>query len=200
MMHPRVFQEFERICSERKAGGSVLEVGAIPSEENLLCMRSLKEAHKKIGVNLDGPHTYKDFQILKVNANDMSCFEDNLFDTVLTNATLEHNRFFWKTLSEIKRVTRSGGLIVIGVPGFTKLRVEKTHRLIEKIPLLGPLLSCHLDPLFASTLVLQIHNHPGDYYRFSPQAMQEVFFQDMKEVEVRSFIIPPRVIGCGMKG
>jgi SAM-dependent methyltransferase len=199
MMHPRVFQEFERICSERNARGSVLEVGAVASEESLLCMRSLKNAHKKIGINLDGPHTYKDFQILKVNANDMSCFEDNLFDTVVTNATREHDRFFWKTLPEIKRVTRSGGLIVIGVPGFKKLRVEKTHRLIEKIPFLGSLLSRHLDSLFTSTLVLQIHNYPGDYYRFSPQAMREVFFQDMQEVEVRAFMIPPRIIGCGIK-
>jgi hypothetical protein len=93
-MHPRVFQEFERICSERQAGGSVLEVGAVPSEESLLCMKSLKGAHKKIGINLDGPYTYKDFEILKVNANDMSCFGDNLFGTVVTNATLGHDRFF----------------------------------------------------------------------------------------------------------
>jgi SAM-dependent methyltransferase len=200
MMHPRVSQEFERICSERKAGGTVLEIGAVPSEDTLLCLESLKNAHKKIGINLDGPYTYKDFEILKVNANDMSCFADSLFDTVVTNATLEHDGFFWKTLSEIKRVTRSGGLIAIGVPGFTKLEIEKSHRLIEKIPLLGRLLSRHLDFLFASTLVLQIHNYPGDYYRFSPQAMREVFFSDMKEVKVRSFMIPPRIIGCGIKG
>jgi hypothetical protein len=86
------------------------------------------------------------------------------------------------------------------VPGFTKLEIEKSHRLIEKIPLLGCLLSHHLDPLFASTLVLQIQNYPGDYYAFSPQAMWEVFFQDMKEVEVHSFMFPPRIIGCGIKG
>jgi len=29
--------------------------------------------------------------------------------------------------------------------------------------------------------------------------MREVFFSDMKEVEVRSFMIPPRIIGCGIK-
>jgi len=124
-MHPRVFQEFERICSERNTGRSILEVGAVPSEENLLCMRSLKKAHKKIGVNLDGPHTYKDFQILKVNANDMSWIEDNLFDTVLTNTTLGHDRFFWKTLSEIKRVTCSGGSSSLGCPGLQSFRLKK---------------------------------------------------------------------------
>ena len=198
-MHPRVLQEFERVCSERNAGGSVLEVGAVPSEESLLCLRSLEKAESKIGVNLDGPHTYRDFQILKVNGNDMSCFEDNRFNTVLSNATLEHDRFFWKTLSEMKRVARPGGLIVIGVPGFTKLRFEKAHRLVERIPLLGRRLSRPFGPLFASTFVLQLHNAPGDYYRFSPQAVMEVFFEGMIEVQVRCLMFPPRIIGSGIK-
>lgn len=198
-MHLRVFQEFERICSERNVGGSVLEIGALPSEDSLLCMKSLKNARNKIGINLDGPYTYKDFKILKGNSNDLSCFEDGTFDTVITNSTLEHDRFFWKTLSEIKRVIRPGGLVVIGVPGFTKLGVEKCHRLVEKIPLLGHLLDSLFNPFFASTLVFQIHFYPEDYYRFSPQAVLEVFFQDMKDVEVQSFMFPPRIIGCGIR-
>jgi hypothetical protein len=31
----RVFQEFERICSTKNLGQSVLEVGALPSDESL---------------------------------------------------------------------------------------------------------------------------------------------------------------------
>ncbi len=41
-MHPRVYEEFDRIVSARGVAGSVLEVGALPSEESLLCMDSLR--------------------------------------------------------------------------------------------------------------------------------------------------------------
>jgi hypothetical protein len=63
-MHPKVYQEFERICSERKIGGTVLEVGAVPDDTSLLTMQSLKAVRKKIGINLAGPHRYKDFYIV----------------------------------------------------------------------------------------------------------------------------------------
>ncbi|HKV41051.1 MAG TPA: hypothetical protein VJX67_17725 [Blastocatellia bacterium] len=68
-MHRRVFEEFERIVSERGVGDSVLEVGAVPSNQSLLCMTSLRHTNEKIGINFDGPHEYKDFKILKGNAN-----------------------------------------------------------------------------------------------------------------------------------
>ncbi len=118
-MHPRVYQEFEKICSGKNIIGSVLEVGAIPSNKSLLCMKSLGTATEKVGINLDGPHKFKDFKIHKGNANSMNCFEDERFDIVLCNATLEHDKYFWRTIAEIKRVTKPGGLIVIGTPGYT---------------------------------------------------------------------------------
>ena len=74
-MHPRVYQEFEKICSERDIRGSVLEVGAIPSNMSLLCMNSLESAAEKVGINLNGPHEFKDFKIHEGNANSMNCFE-----------------------------------------------------------------------------------------------------------------------------
>ena len=131
-MHPKVYREFERICSERNAGGIVLEIGAIPSDLSLLNMKSLQNATEKIGINLDGPYKYKDFYIVKGNANSMTCFEDNKFDTVLCNAMLEHDKFFWKTISEIRRVTKPGGLIVIGAPGYIEFPIEKFIRRIHR--------------------------------------------------------------------
>lgn len=97
-MHSKVYEEFERICAERKIGGSVLEVGAIPSDSSLLCMKALANAKEKIGVNLDGPCEFRDFKIVKGNANSLECFEDNRFDAVVCNATLEHDKYFWKTI------------------------------------------------------------------------------------------------------
>ncbi|MFC1885193.1 methyltransferase domain-containing protein [Thermodesulfobacteriota bacterium] len=177
-MHKRVFQAFEQICRRRKIAGSVLEIGATPDDSSLLSMRSLAHAEEKIGINLDGPYTHKDFQIFKVNSNDMTCFENDRFDACLCNSVLEHDKYFWKTLSEIKRVTRSGGLIVLGTPGYGK----------------------HLMGFLTKfTTTLKIHNYPRDYYRFSLQAFEDIFFEKMSRVEIHTVMHPPRIIGAGIK-
>jgi len=198
-MHPRIFHEFERICSERHTGDSVLEIGAVPSDDSLLCMESLKNARLKVGINIDGPYTYKDFEIFEMNANDMSYFNNEMFDTVVSNAVLEHDRFFWKTISEMKRVIRPGGLIVIAVPGYRKLQIEKIFSRLERVSVFRRFLLNPLGLVFSSTLTFQVHNHPGDFYRFSPQAVREVFFEGMRDVDIYSVMIPPRIIGAGIK-
>jgi hypothetical protein len=38
-----------------------------------------------------------------------------------------------------------------------------------------------------------------DYYRFSEQAVREVFFEGMERVRVRAMMTPPRLIGHGWK-
>jgi SAM-dependent methyltransferase len=199
-MHPVIYREFERICAAQKIRGRVLEVGAVPNERSLLCMASLAGASEKVGINLDGPHTYRDFRILKGNANQMDCFADQSFDAVLCNATLEHDRFFWKTVAEIRRVTRPGGLIVIGVPGYVRGCLDRVQGRLRRLPLLRRLAGHRFfNGLFAATLTYQVHNSPGDYYRFSPQAVAEIFFQGCTDVSVRSVMLPPRLIGCGIR-
>ena len=199
-MHRRVYQEFEQVCSERKAGGSVLEVGAIPSTMSLLCMKALANATEKIGINLNGPHEFRDFKILQGNANSMECFEDNRFDVVLCNAMLEHDKYFWRTIREIKRVSRSGGLIVIGTPGYTYYKAETIKLILRRIPLIRRLsLNQYMNMFFEATITFQIHDDPGDYYRFSPQTFKEVFLEGLNDVEVRSIMAPPRIIGAGRK-
>ncbi|MCF8108198.1 MAG: class I SAM-dependent methyltransferase [Desulfohalobiaceae bacterium] len=199
-MHRRVYKEFEEICLERSIDGSVLEVGAIPSSKSLLCMKSLENATEKVGINLNGPHEFKDLKIHKGNANSMDCFEDEGFDVVLCNALLEHDKYFWKTIGEIKRVTRPGGLIVIGTPGYKYFKAEKAKSFLRRIPLIRYLRSNqYLNLFFTATITFHIHDAPGDYYRFSPQTFKDVFFEDMDDVEVRSIMLPPRVIGVGTK-
>ena len=44
-----------------------------------------------------------------------------------------------------------------------------------------------------------VFDFPGDYYRFSEQAVREVFFEGMKEVEIRTVLVPPRIIGTGIR-
>ena len=192
-MNPRVYREFERVCTERHAGGAVLEIGAVPSNQSLLCMKSLKNAREKVGVNLNGPHDYDDFTILKCNANSMDCFEDGRFDTVLCNATLEHDKQFWLTLSEIRRVTKPGGLVVIGTPGYVTYRIEKAYRSIaQRIPFVPARLRR------LPTITTAVHNYPGDFYRFSPHAHREVFFRGMKDTRIRTIMVPPKIIGSAL--
>lgn len=199
-MHPRIYAEFERICAERPVRGSVLEVGAVPTEQSLLLMRSLDQVTSKVGIDLTGPHEFKGIKILKGNSNQMDCFPDNEFDATLCCSTLEHDKYFWKTVDEIKRVTKPGGMIVISVPSFSKLKAEKVKALWKRMPLVRRLQNHeYLNLLFTGTVTYQIHNWPGDFYRFSPQAMRDVFLEGLEQIDVRTIMWPPRVIGVGVK-
>lgn len=192
-MHRKVFQEFERICAARGASGDVLEIGAVASQDSLLCLEALANVRSKIGIDLSGPSAFRDFRILGANANDMRCFPDASFDTVLSNSVLEHDPFFWRTLAEVRRVARPGALIAIGVPGFARLSFERVVSGMGRLPIAGRLFSS----LSASTVALQLHHYPADYYRFSARAMEEVLLQHLQDTEVRTLMVPPRIIGVG---
>ncbi len=198
-MHPQQYAAIERICSERRAGGAVLEIGAVPSDDSLLCMSCLAGAPEKIGVSLHGACHYRDFDILEVNSNSMDCFPDQRFDTVLCNSTLEHDPFFWKTLAEIRRVAKPGALVLIGVPGYAEAPAtwKRILRTPDRLPLVGRLVRRRLEPLLASTPTLAPHYFPGDYYRFGRQAVEQVLCAGLRAVEIRTLMMPPRFIGSG---
>lgn len=199
-MHNEVYRQFDRICARRKAGGAVLEIGAMPSPTTLLTLPSLQHATEKIGINIEGPSSYGDIRILQANSNDMERFPAARFDTVLSNSTLEHDKFFWKTLAEIRRVTKPGGLVVLGAPGFARPTSEKwAKRVARNVPIAGRIIQRRFESWFASTSTLHVHNFPGDYYRFSAQTFREVFFEGMTDFEVFSVLIPPRIIGAATK-
>lgn len=209
-MNPLVFQEFENILSERDVGECVLEIGAVPTRESLLNLKALRHVREKIGINLDGGEAFRsemiirrpetcdfvpDYEIVEGNANSMSCFSDNCFDTVLCNAVLEHDKYFWRTVSEIRRVARPGGIIVVGAPGFDAIENIQPSS-YDRESLTG------IEEMRRRMLgepVLPIHGFPSDYYRFSPEAFREVIFEGLREVKVYSILLPPRIIGVGIK-
>jgi SAM-dependent methyltransferase len=196
-MHPRVFEAFDRICRARSAGGDVLEIGAVASPETLLCLPALARARSRIGVNLAGDATFDGFRIIGANANDLAGFADASFDTVLSNSVLEHDPCFWLSLEEMRRVARPGALIVIGVPGFTSTGPGRILKRVARLPLIGPVFRRLAPSRLASTATLVIHDFPGDYYRFSPQAMREVLLEGLDAREVASLMSPPRLVGSG---
>lgn len=201
-MHPDVFAAFDRVCRARDCSGDVLEIGAVPSEQTLLCLPSLSGCARRVGVNIEGPASIRGFEILRANAHDLRGLEgfgDGSFDTVLCNAVLEHDPQFWRTLAEMRRLLRPGGVMGVGVPGFTTLRIEKRVSRIARIMSRLGVPAHALDPWRASTMTLVVHNYPGDYYRFSPQAMHEVLLEGLVDTEVHTVLVPPRIIGFGVK-
>lgn len=200
-MHAYIFKTFEKILFGRDLSGPVLEIGATPNENTLLNLPALKNLRDKIGINMEGPYKFKDFTYHQGNANQMDIFSDNYFGIVLCNAMLEHDRFFWKTLTEIKRVTRPGGIVVIGTPGFSASQFHQAINRFDRFLWYRRLKSSKtLGFIFSSTRTLEVHGEAyGDFYRFSAASFRDVFFPGFEKVEIIEVMKPPRIIGLGYK-
>jgi SAM-dependent methyltransferase len=174
---PKVKQRFHDII--RRSGirpERALEVGGLMGDDSLLRFPELAGAERYC-LNLVELPSDGEVTAVKGDANDMSVFKDDSFDLVVCCSTLEHDKRFWLSVAEMKRVLRPGGLLVIGVPGYVKDKERDQGR---------------------STLTYRVH-YRFDYYRFSEQAVREVFFDGMERVRVRATMTPPRLIGHGRK-
>jgi SAM-dependent methyltransferase len=154
-----------------------LEVGGLMGANSLLQFPELEGA-ERFCLNLVEMSSDDVVTSVTGNANDMKgVFDNDSFDLVLCCSTLEHDKHFWLSVAEMKRVMRPGGLLVIGVPGYVKDEQRDQGR---------------------STLTYRVH-YAFDYYRFSEQAVREVFFADMDRVQVKAYMTPPRLLGHGYK-
>ena len=153
-----------------------LEVGGLMGKDSLLRFPELAGAERYC-LNLVDLPSEDGITAVKGNANDMHQFADGYFDLVVCCSTLEHDKRFWLSVAEMQRVLAPGGLLVIGVPGYVKDEERDQGR---------------------ATLTYRVH-YAFDYYRFSEQAVREVFFDGMERVRVRAMMTPPRIIGHGRK-
>lgn len=200
-MSPEVYRLFQQVFNGKTFTGPVLEIGAVDGPDCLLNLAAFKDCPEKIGVNMVMQKSTCSIKYVQANANDLSCFQDHYFHAVVCNSTLEHDPFFWKTLAEIRRVTAKHGLVVIGVPGYTGMGLNQVFKKRNPLQRLMFRLAkmYDKDALSASTLTLGEHFFPGDYYRFSRQALQEVFFDGFNDVTIHTTLNPPRFIGVGTK-
>jgi SAM-dependent methyltransferase len=152
-----------------------LEVGGYVNHKSLLRFPEVKGAERYC-LNLVEQPGGTGITHIVGNANDMSMFDDDSFDFVICNAVLEHDKRFWLSAAEMRRVTKPGGLLVISVPGFVK-RPDDTN---------------------AATTTFRVH-YRFDYYRFSKRAVREVMFEGMRQVGTETVLDPPRIIGHGRK-
>ena len=154
-----------------------LEVGGLMGDDSLLRFPELASADRYCLNLLELPSEHG-ITAVKGNANNMrDLFRSSWFDLILCCSTLEHDKRFWRSVSEMRRVLRPGGLLIISVPGYIK-DPETDHG--------------------RSTLTYRVH-YSYDYYRFSEQAVRQVFFEGMERVRVRPFMLPPRIFGHGYK-
>jgi len=200
-MHPLVFEAFDAVCRGRVAPGArVLEVGATASEDTLLHLPALEEASLRVGVNLEFGSPASGLDLVRVAADGLAAFPDSVFDVVLCNSVLEHDPRFWRTVNGMHRVARAGALIVIGVPGYADLPptplLRLAHRL-SRVPGAARLLDRLAPGWGAATPTLVVHDFPGDYYRFSEQAMREAILAGCERVATQVILRPPRIIGFG---
>jgi SAM-dependent methyltransferase len=153
-----------------------LEVGGLMGPKSLLRCPSLNGVERYC-LNLRPQASARGITAVEGNANDMSVFEDEHFDLVLSNATLEHDKHFWLSVAEMHRVLAPGGLLIIGAPGYVKEPERDRGK---------------------ATDTYRVHFR-FDYYRFSKQTFDEVFLAGLEDVEVQSILRPPRIIGLGFK-
>lgn len=163
-MSPIVFDKFTEILAARltpSTSPAALEVGA--GAWTLLSAPVLKD-FRKISLNLSFnkiSNELRETEMIIGNSNDIN-FPDETFDCVMSCSSIEHDRYFWKTIAETKRVLKKGGLFIVGVPIYMTLPTDKEH----------------------TTLTYARHGlaYNADYYRFSEQAVLEVFFEGFSEV------------------
>lgn len=170
-MNLKVYEKFEQICKERDAKGRVLGMGASRHQNKCLLNMEFLKDKDRVGINKEtasSRDSFNGYDVIKMNANDME-FEDGTFETVLCNAMLEHDLCFWKSIREMKRVLKSGGLLIVGVPGYDRR---------------GRCLRPHCEE---------------DYFRFSEKFFKRFIFEGMEDVVVTKIMNPPRIIGYGSK-
>jgi len=174
-MHKAIFSKFGTLVESYQMTGAanVLEIGA-HIKKGLLSLPVFSNSNK-VGLNLKPFKSSKTITMVKGNSNDMSMFKDNEFDVVLSNATLEHDKYFWKSIAEMRRILAVGGLMIIGVPGY-----DGTNTADKSVP------------------TYMIHDFPGDYYRYSKQSCKEIFFDGFKHINQTVFLHPPRIVTAGI--
>ena len=181
-MSPRVFQVFESIARRywTVPPRRVLEVGA--SSWTLLASPVFGSAHC-IGLNLSIP-THKGALAhsgyVVANGNRLP-FASATLDCVLSSSVLEHDKYFWRSTSEIRRVLRPGGLFIVGVPVYATLPTDFRN----------------------TTLTFRRHGlaYDADFYRFSEQAVREVLLEGLRpfeEIMVRRYP-NPYMVAAGSK-
>ena len=211
-MHKGVYQEFERIFDLHPPRGEIiLELGVAPRRDTALltAVASRNPASRRVGISLYVPDDLDPdlpFEMVRGNAHDLSMFDDESVDGVITNSMLEHDQEFWLTLAEVRRVLKPGGLFYVGVPGYKSSQSTFQRGLFRaassrysNYPVAKPFFNYLVGTRLVGTSTYMFHLGPDDYFRFSSEAVRNVFFKGMECLTLSEVMSPVRVVAVGRK-
>jgi len=180
-----LFAHYQDLAKRYVLRGPCLEIGAAAGHKALLSAPCFAD-FERVAINLSQQTHVDGIRFERGNSNDMrALFGDGQFGTVLSNAVLEHDRYFWRSVDEMKRVLASGGLLMVGAPGFIPL--SQTAATIGGF-----------DAQDKATITYNVHAKP-DYWRFSRQAFLDVIFEGLELLELKVVGRVPRLVGVGRK-
>lgn len=141
-----------------------------------------------MGVNkqLEATGPWRHMNIYHGDANSMSYIQSGSQDVVLCCMMLEHDRFFWKTLSEVRRVLRPGGIFLLTVPVYL---VNDREELVD--------IRIALTENRDKTSCYRVHGE--DYYRFSLDSIAEVLMEGFVDKHLVLYQDPPRALCYGTR-
>jgi hypothetical protein len=184
----RIIQELCTLAKSHGARGPYLDVGVGSPEKTVLLEDQFKSDERRAV----GSHASTEVDGLVYshgNPNDMrELYKDGQFSTVFWGGALARDKFFWRTLSEIKRVLAPQGVFLVSAPAFTK---------VARFGL--QVISAKGNEIPNATVTARADDVLPDYLRFSPRAIREMIFDGFDVREVRVALVVPRVFGVGVK-
>ena len=182
----RVASEFARFVVKQETSGPYLQIGVgVPDQCALVRLAGERHA---LGQGLEPGSSAEGIVCHVGGPADLGQFADGQFETVLWNDALAHDRAFWRTLDELRRILAPGGTLILSVPGFSNAPDR------AGVTVAGP----KGNPIPDTTPTYRIHGAP-DFWRISPQAMRQVVLEGFEAVDIKVSSMPPRIFGIGVK-
>ncbi len=189
-MHSRLNDIYQQLAKKYEMQGPFLEVGVGIKEAAILSGSYFQGKPERFATNLSDKEIIDEqddakIEFIRCNSNNMKDnFADGQFKTVLSNAVIEHDKYFWRSLDEMKRVLAPGGILAVGAPGYIARKHVKNEMFTSGFK--------------KATVTYDVHSVP-DYWRFSRMAFREVICEGLDILETFIFGRVPILVAVARK-